>query len=96
MAEEALCYRWVQRYSRITSVGRLSVRNPRKTGWAKLVVAGPLGELDLGNEYRLDPNTPSHNRSRERLAPTSWSSLWQVNKGAGRAFDLLHSFIEML
>ena len=43
------------RYSRLTSVGFLSSRKPRKTGCAQLCVTRPFGELDLANKNRIHP-----------------------------------------
>jgi hypothetical protein len=36
---------------------------------AELVVAGPLGKLDLADQHLLNPHTPFHNRRRDPLAP---------------------------
>ena len=39
-----------------------------KHGLTQLAVAGPLGELDLGDQYRLDPMAPLHDRRRDTTA----------------------------
>ncbi|MGA8657156.1 MAG: hypothetical protein WB586_13505 [Chthoniobacterales bacterium] len=61
----------------------------------QLFVAGPLGELDLGYQHRLDPHTVFHNRRRDPLAPAPWSFLWQFYKRAWLAFDLLHALVQL-
>jgi len=37
----------------------------------KLVVAGPLGKLDLGDQQGFDPNTAFHDRRGNALTPAS-------------------------
>jgi hypothetical protein len=46
-------------------------------GLAKLVVTGPLGKLDLGNQHRLDPVAVLHNCRNDALPPPPWSLLTQ-------------------
>jgi hypothetical protein len=47
----------------------------------KLVIERPLGKLDLGDQYGLDPAATFHDRRRDPLAPTSSTFLGQVDKG---------------
>ena len=47
----------------------LSFAQSEIDGRAQLLVAGPVGELDLGDQFRLHPDRPSRNlvRARKRL-----------------------------
>jgi hypothetical protein len=60
-----------------------------------LIVQGPLGKLDLGDQDRLDPNTTFHDCRRDPLAPTSAPFLWQVYKRATVTPDPLQAGIEL-
>jgi hypothetical protein len=42
---------------------------PEKDRLPKLVVVRPFGELDLGNQDRLDPLTAFHDRGRDAQSP---------------------------
>jgi hypothetical protein len=61
----------------------------------KLVVAGPLGKFDLGDQNRLDPHTAFHDCWRDALSPSSRTPFWQVQEGACSPLDPLHPLAEM-
>ena len=39
---------------------------------AKLVIIGPLGKLDLGDQYGSDPFAALHDRQRDSEAPSTF------------------------
>jgi|SRR6516164_6209176 hypothetical protein len=51
---------------------------------AKLVIASPLGELDLGDKCGLDPRTAFKNCRSDALSP---AFLWQVHERTSLAFS---------
>ena len=61
---------------------------------AQLIVAGPLSKLDLGYQLWLDPVAPLHNCACDSKTPPAGFPLWQVNKRAARALDLLHALVQ--
>jgi hypothetical protein len=62
----------------------------------KLVVAGPLGKLDLGNEHGFYPMAAFHDCWGNALTPAPGSLLWQVREGARWPLDLLEAVVQML
>jgi hypothetical protein len=49
-------------YLRTTSFGFFVALQAEKDGVTKRIVAGPLGELDLGDQHRFDPVATFHDR----------------------------------
>ena len=60
----------------------------------KLIVAGPLGKLDLGDQDRFDPMATFHDRRGDTLAPSAASFLWQIGKRARRTRDFLQEVMD--
>src|SRR6516164_763004 len=60
----------------------------------KLVIQRPLGKLDLGDQYWLDPSAPPHHCGRNSLAESASAFLRQIHKRAGLSLNLLHAVIE--
>ena len=58
---------------------------PQEDGLTKLIVAGPLGKLDLGDQYRLNPFAPLHDRGGYTQSPSPRPFFGQINKGTRRA-----------
>jgi hypothetical protein len=56
-------------------VRALIASQPQEPGLAELAVAGPLGKLDLGNEYGIDPGTAFHDLWGDCLTPTQVAAL---------------------
>jgi hypothetical protein len=44
---------------------------PQEDRLTKLIVAGPLGKLYLGDQYRFDPLAAFHDCGRNALAPSA-------------------------
>ena len=65
-------------------------------GLTKLVVAGPLGKLDLGDQHGFDPVALFHHCRGDALTPASRCFLWQVYEGARLPLDLLYTLAQML
>jgi hypothetical protein len=61
----------------------------------ELIVARPLRELDLGDQYRFDPMATLHNGGRDALAPSASLFLRQIYKRASCAFELLQAGVEI-
>jgi hypothetical protein len=61
---------------------------PQEDRLSKLIVTGPLSELDLGDQHRLDPDTASHSRGCDPQAPSPGFSLRQIHKGTCRMPEL--------
>jgi hypothetical protein len=55
-----------------------------KHGLTQLVVGSPLGELDLGDQHRLDPMASPHDCSGNALAPPPGLSLAGLQKNKSR------------
>ena len=54
---------------------------PQEHGLTKLVVAGPLGKLDLSDQNGFDPVAAFHDSRRDALTPASGYFLRQVHEG---------------
>jgi len=62
----------------------------------KLVVAGPLSKLDLGDQYGFNPVAAFHDERGYALTPARGCFLRQVHEGAGWPLDLLETIVQML
>jgi hypothetical protein len=76
-------------------LGLLVSPQAEEHGLTKLVVASPLRKLDLGDQYRFDPVAALHDGWGDALAPSPSSFLWEVNKRASPAFDILQCTIQV-
>src|ERR1700736_3925175 len=68
---------------------------PQEDGLTKLIVAGPLGKLDLGDQYRLNPFAPLHDRGGYTQSPSPRPFFGQINKGTGRTPNRLQTAVEL-
>jgi hypothetical protein len=55
-------------------------------GLSQLIIASPLGELDLRDEFWIYPMHPPHHRRRNSLDPRAALFGWKINKWTGIAF----------
>jgi hypothetical protein len=74
--------------------GRFIGAQSKEDRLRKLIVAGPLGKLDLGDQDRFDPMATFHDRRGDTLAPSVPSFLWQIGKRTHRTPDFLQEIMD--
>jgi hypothetical protein len=68
---------------------------PQEDGLTKLIVPGPLGKIDLGDQYRLNPFAPLHDRGGYTQSPSPRPFFGQINKGTRRTPNRLQTTVEL-
>jgi hypothetical protein len=67
-----------------------------KNRLTQLVVAGPLGKLDLRDQYWFDPDAPFHDFCSDAPAPSAFAFLRQICEWADLTDDLLQAAVQCL